>query len=237
MTVRRVMGAALAALIVSSSFAIGAGARFAYALFGDSEMVLGTFSTAASFSGTAYYLHNNPTPPVGDTAMQANLPLTTTTPTASTLFNYDTDRDAFAGRLVLRGATGDGETDLTKYQNWRTAALVSPITITTGTATFDFWSAMRGFGTAKRGVVTAFLRDFNPVTSTYIPIASATLDMADWQGGSATWVHKTLGIGVPLYVLVAGHRLELKVVVASTSADDMWFAYDTTSHGSFLRLP
>ena len=43
------------------------------------------------------HLHNNPTPPTGDTTMQHPLPMDADTPTATTLFNYDTDHDAFAG--------------------------------------------------------------------------------------------------------------------------------------------
>jgi hypothetical protein len=34
------------------------------------------------------------------------------------------------------------------------------------------------------------------------------------------------------YTVPAGHELELKVIVASNSGDDMWFAYDTASYRS-----
>lgn len=237
MTAKRTMGAALAALIMASSFALGAGTRYALALFTDAEAAAATVTTAASFAGTIYYLHNNPTPPTGDTTSQANLPLTAAAPTAATLYNYDTDRDLSTGRLITRGATGAGDTNLTRYQNWRTATLTSLVTITSGTVTVAFWSAMKDFGAGRRGVVTAYLRDFNTITSTYAEVANATLDVADWQGGSTAWVRKTVGISVPLYVLAIGHRLELKLVVAGTSDDDMWFAYDTTSYRSWLQLP
>ncbi len=57
-------------------------------------------STASSL--TEYFMHNNPTPPTGDTSSQVSLPLNTTSPIA-TLYNYDQDRDAFAGLLIAKG--------------------------------------------------------------------------------------------------------------------------------------
>ena len=48
------------------------------------------------------YLHNNPTPPTGNTRMQHPLPMDANAPTATTLFNYDRDRDSRAGRLIQK---------------------------------------------------------------------------------------------------------------------------------------
>lgn len=217
-------------------FLAGGGDRGLAALLTDSENDPSTFTTAPSFSGITYRLHNNPTPPAGNTNQQANLTINTTPPSATTLYNYDQDRDAFAGRLIVKGGSGVGETDLTKYQNWRTGLLVLPQTIN-GTVTFQFWSAIKDFGLAKQGVVTAFLRDFNPATSTYTTIATATLTVANWQGGSTTWVQKTLTMSASSYIVVSGRRIELKIIVGSTAADDMWFGYDTTTYDSTLALP
>lgn len=49
-----------------------------------------------------YYLHNNPTPPVGNTTAQADLLMNTTAPTSGTLYNYDTDRDSELGIRLIR---------------------------------------------------------------------------------------------------------------------------------------
>ncbi len=48
-----------------------------------------------------YYLHNNPTPPVGNTVSQVDLPMDTSAPTATTLYNYDTNRDSDPGRRLV----------------------------------------------------------------------------------------------------------------------------------------
>lgn len=226
----------LAAVLIGSFFA-GGGAQSSLALLTDSENDPSTFSTAASFgSATTDYLHNNPTPPITDTNSQTNLPMDAIAPIAATLRNYDQDRDAFAGLLVAKGGSGVGETDLTKYQNWRTAIQLSARTIN-GTVTLDFWSAMKDFGLSKRGVVTAYLRDFDPLTSTYTTIGSNTLDVANWQGGSGTWVNKVLTMSVSSYTVAVGRQIEVKLIVGSSSDDSMWFAYDTTAYPSKVTIP
>lgn len=207
----------------------------ANALFTDSETDASTFTTASSFT-TTYYLHNNPTPPTGNTNAQANLTQNTTAPTATTLYNYDSNRDSSAGLLVTKGGSGATETDLTKYQNWRTGNFATADTIN-GTVTFTFWSAIKDFGTSKRGEVKAFLRKYNPSGGTYVEIANATLDVANWQGGSGTWVQKTLNITVTNHTIEAGRQLELKIIVGGNSGDDMWFAYDTTTYTSSIAVP
>ena len=90
---------------------------------------------------------------------------------------------------------------LTKYQNWRTAILSSNLTLS-GNINLTLWSAMKDFGTGKRGTVTAYLRDFNG--STYTTIATATLDKADWSTGSSGWKEKRLR----LMALVIQYRPE-----------------------------
>lgn len=77
------------------------------------------FTTWNHFKFQGLYLQNSPTPPTGDTNAQTALPLSTTDPTATTLYNYDLDYDAFPGRYIQKGASGVDEEDLTLYQNWR----------------------------------------------------------------------------------------------------------------------
>ncbi|MFC1861294.1 hypothetical protein ACFLYL_03355 [Chloroflexota bacterium] len=55
-------------------------------------------------------MHSNPTPPVGDTEAQAALLMDITEPTATTLYNYDTDLDEEPGRLIEIG--GEGPTEI-----------------------------------------------------------------------------------------------------------------------------
>jgi len=181
-----------------------------------------------------WFLHNRPVPPVGNTGSQANLPLNPSAPTASTLYNYDTDRDGFPGRLIQKGSSGAGETDLSKYQNWISDPLASPLA-TGGAVTVTFYSAIKDFGQSKTGNVTVFLRDFNG--STYTNFCTGSLTQANWQGGASTWVRKTLTLSCGSYTLAAGRRLEVKFVVGGDAGDDLWFAYDTTAHASEVGLP
>ena len=88
------------------------------------------------------YWHNDPTPPTADTASHAVLTADRTRPTATTLFNYDTDRDSCTGLKISTGGAGAGESDLTLHQVWRTAGLDSKLVIS-GDVTVDFWSAVR----------------------------------------------------------------------------------------------
>ncbi|HEX2194839.1 MAG TPA: hypothetical protein VHK63_07810 [Candidatus Limnocylindria bacterium] len=214
---------------------LGAGGGSALAVFTDHEQVQATTSTSPSFGGTTYFLHNNPTPPTGNTSSQANLAMNTTPPTATTLHNYDTDRDSAPGRLIQRGGSGAGETSLARYQNWRgpTAGLLGQ-TIN-GTVTVEFWSAMEGFAPNTAGEVRVFLRDVDSVTGLTLEIASSTVSSADWQAGNAGWVQRSATFSVN-HLLLVGHRLEVKLVVGAGAADDMLFAYDTVLYRSRVRV-
>ena len=176
------------------------------------------------------HLHNNPTPPTGNTAMQHPLPMDAVVPTATTLFNYDTDHDAFPGRSIEKGGSAT-TTDLTKFQNWRTQTFGQDVAIE-GDVTFEFWSAMEDFRTNKRGEVVAYLMDGSTV------IATASLrPSAPWQGGSGTWVEKSVTFTDVDDTIEAGSFLQLRVVVGNRSSDDMWFAYDTATFRSTLTMP
>ena len=84
-------------------------------------------------------------------------------------------------------------------------------------------------------MVIAYLRDFDG--NDYTEIDGGSLDIADWQNGSDTWVEYTLTISSVSCTIEAGHYLELKVLVDDVSDDDMWFAYDTADYISYLVLP
>ncbi len=209
---------------------------------GSTGVTTGAFSNTEQSTGNTlrcwinpdYYLHNNPTPPTGNTNTQAVLPMNTTAPTATTLYNYDTDRNSDVGLTIAKGGSGAGETDLTKYQAWRTAILSNNLPLM-GTVTVDLWSAMKNFNDKKRGVVTIYLRNYNG--STYTEIGNGTLDLTQWSGGSATWVKRTITISGLNYTVPAGNMLEVKIIVGNSSGDDMWFAYDTTSYPSIIKTP
>lgn len=225
----------MSSLALIAALVLGSGAGGALALFSDQEQVAATTATSSTFSATTYYLHNNPTPPTGNTIAQANLSMNVTVPSATTLYNYDTNHDGAPGRLIARGGSGAGETTLARYQNWRgpTAGLLGQAI--NGTVTVEFWSGMPGFVQGTAGVVRVFLRDVDSVTGIALEIANATVSLADWQAGSSGWVKRSASFSVNTLLLV-GHRLEVKLLVGAGAADDMMFAYDTTLYRSRVRL-
>ena len=182
-----------------------------------------------------YYLHNNPTPPTADTFSQADLPMSTTTPSGSVLYVYDSDRDSSPGILVSKGGAGAGETDLTKYQNWRTGTAFASSFHILGPTQLRLWSALKDFQLGAAGEVTVFLRDYNG--STYTEIANVTLLDADWHAGTGNFVEAKIDFPSVDYTIPAGNFLELKVLVGDNAADSMWFAYDTVGFDSRLFVP
>ena len=188
-------------------------------------------------SGTwAYYLHNNPTPPTANTTAQYNLTMTTVKPTATTLFIYDTNNANRAGRGITRNnPPSAGLATAYRYVNWRTPALATPLALT-GTVTVDLWSATNT-GTANRnGSLIAYLRDYNPTAGTYVEIANATYTGAYAVG--RTYYERPILVAVsPVYTLVAGHMLEVKIESpTATSQNNMLVAYDTTADSSVVRV-
>ena len=126
------------------------------------------------------YLHNIPTPPTGDTAAQHPLPTDATAPAATTLYNYDFDRDAFPGLLLAKSDEGTEETDPTKYQEWQTAPLASPFHID-GEINSNWWLGMKDFSDDKTGVVSLCIRDKDG--SSYTDIACAESSLSSWTPG------------------------------------------------------
>ncbi|MBA4180331.1 MAG: hypothetical protein C0506_07065 [Anaerolinea sp.] len=185
--------------------------------------------------GHTWYLHNNPSPPTGNTSSQATLTMDQTAPSAGTLYNYDTDRDSYAGLLIERSNNGLSELDSRKFQVWRTAVLSCDVVLS-GTATFPLWAGTREFRTGKAGSITAYLRDYDG--STYTEIASGTVTAADWQGASSTFVQRTIAITGINYTVAAGHQIEVRLLVNSSNSDeDMMLAYDTAAYPVTATLP
>jgi hypothetical protein len=183
-----------------------------------------------------YYLHNNPTAPVANTAAQYNLTMTTTKPTATTLYNYDTDSANRPGRGITR-ANPPSAALITnnRYVNWRTPALASALTLT-GTVTVDLWSATNTATANRTGSVIAYLRDYDPATATYVEIANGTYTGAYAVG--RTYYERPITVTVSTaYVIAAGHELEAKIESPrATSQNNMLVAYDTTADSSVVRV-
>ena len=205
-----------------------------HALYTDSQAVPSNAFTTANCFTTCWYLHNNPSPPTGGTVSQAVLPLNGSFPSASTLNNYDTDRDGDEGLLIAKGGSGPTESDSGKMQVWRTAALGGGLSLV-GTAEANVWAAVKSYGQGKAGEVFVYLRDYNG--STYTEIGNGSVYRADWQGGSSTFVQGIITIPGLNYTIPAGNMLEVKILVGGNAGDDMWLAYDTVSFSSEVDTP
>lgn len=174
-------------------------------------------------SGWTLYLHNNPTPPTGNTVSQPILPMDEEAPSTFALPNYDIDRDFAVGLTIKKGGTSPNEPDPRRRQHWQTDPFPAP-TLFQGDMVLELWAGMKDFGQGKRGHVTAFLRDFNGAAYSNIKVSNVL--RTDWQQGSSSWVYTEFALGQVSFVLPAGHSLELTVLVNNDSDDDMWFAYD-----------
>lgn len=196
----------------------------------------GNAANSFAYAGVVNYLHNDPTPPVGDTDSQAVLPLGAewTAPTGAVLYNYDQDRNSNAG-LHLSISGGLGESDPSKYQIWSRKILGSALTLN-GQATLTLWSSMKDFDIVKRGVLLAALLDCNGGGSVCVTIATGSLDFTPWNTAGPTWIERTLDFGAVNHTIAVGRTIRIKVVVGPLSDDDMWLAYDTSSYPSAFRI-
>jgi len=140
-----------------------------------------------------------------------------------------------SGNIYAIAYQGDGDLGTLKTVQILPDGTFGTATEMDGDVTFNFWSGIENFELSRRGVVIAYLRDYDGVT--YTEIASATLDSADWQGGEEDWVEHTLTIPDVSYTLSAGHYLELKILVHDNSDKHIIFAYDTTDYNSYIELP
>ncbi len=199
------------------------GVAFSEATFSGSMPVTGNQLGATSW---LMYLHNNPTPPSGDTVAQFGLPASAAVPTATTLYNYDIDCDGRAGRTLLRGGGTVGETGACAHATWRGPVYGSPI-LMDGTITLDIWARKTANGGAAPSLI-AHLRAYDPVGGTYTEIGSGSVAVSG--NGFDPY---TIGITVINHTFTAGSQLELKLV-ASGGARDIDIAYDTVAYPAAL---
>jgi hypothetical protein len=226
--------AAVAAMVVALAVFATTGLVWSLARFIDSAAVGGNTLTSSYWT---YYLHNNPTPPTGNTTAQANLTATTTASTQATLYNYDTNCDNRTGRLLTRpNPPAPGNTTVCRYVNWRLPAQTSALALT-GSVTADVWSATQTNRANRTGSIIAYLRDYNPAgAGSYVEIANATY--TGTYAAGRTFYERPITIAISgTYTVAAGHQLELKLECPrATSQQNMMVAYDTTTYSSYLSL-
>jgi len=232
--VRRRLAVLFVAVLVFGAAAIAfAGTRVVLARFTDAAVASdSTFATGTWATGTTWYLHNNPTPPVAPTTAQLNLPLDATAPTAGTLYNYDTNCDSRAGRRLNRNTGLVTETGSCRYATWRSAALAEARTLD-GTATLSIWARKASSG-GTNPTLRAFLRVFDPATSTYVELGAANVTVA--TNSAQAWAERDLTWSLASVTVPAGRRIEIKLV-ATGGNRNVEIAYDANDLASALALP
>jgi hypothetical protein len=223
---RWVAAAAIVALIVVGVARVPAASRAAY----NAQASSNGNSVGSSTPINLYLKTDGP----GDRTSTAVLPMSTLAPTVAVLPNYDTDRDAFAGLVIQKGGLGAGESDPLKHQTW-SMTVASTMIIDVRVQLF-LWSSVKDFDTGKGSEVDAYLLDCTVAGAGCVTIDSTSVIDASWNDGVANFGFDTYDFGVVNYTVAAGRSLRVKVTVDPPSADDMWFAYDTTSYPSRLLI-
>lgn len=182
-----------------------------------------------------YFLHNNPTPPVANTNAQAGLTMTSIVPTATTLYNYDVNRNVDAGLTLVRGPRG-GKLDLpdtTKYQDFDSPAFTATAVVD-GRATLFLHAASAAFATGNLMFLGAYLVDYNPSD------ASMTLLIKRGEvayNSAATWSPVSVHFRPTVHTVSPGHKLRVRLQFDGTSDAEGMVAYDTTTYLSMLQVP
>ncbi len=161
-----------------------------------------------------------------------NLALDAMAPTATTLYNYDTDCDGRAGRSIRRGSGAASEAGTCLYANWRSAALSTP-RVLTGTATLRVW-ARKTQANGTNPTLRAYLRVFNPATTSYVEVGTANATVT--TGPSSAWASYALTWSLASVSVPVGQQIEVKIVATGTNRNPE-IAYDTRSYPASLQLP
>lgn len=173
-----------------------------------------------------YYLKTNGTT---NTTSSATLPLSTTAPTLTTLYNYDTDRDILPG-LKLNVGVGLHETESPKIQHWLMPAN-SPVTLE-GTVKVTLWSAVKDFEATRTGSATVGLYDCNSTGGACVLLASSTVTSTGAWSPDGTWAAKGFNLGT-----INRQTTRLQLRVAANGPDPgLMFAYDTTTHPARITI-
>lgn len=189
-------------------------------------------STAAA-PATFFYLKTNGT---SNSNPPLELDLTSTAPTLTTLYNYDTLRDPDNPGLLIAKGTGQGLDEIlgSSIQKW--TMTTRPSTVLTGAAKVRLWTAMKGFSPTKAGSLTVGLYACNgSVQSCSVVGTPATVtSQGSWSVGSTTWVPIDVNLGT---VSIPTNRfLQLRVTVGTLSSDAMMLAYDTTAYPARITV-
>ena len=196
----------------------------------------GSITMKIEAPGVTLYLHNYPTPPIGDTTARANLVMDATIPTATVdSYKYSTNYySGQPGRWIDRSSATHSESNLSRMQNW-IYQVPAPNTIFDGTATVKLWVAMKDFNCALNPSITVFIRRRVDLASH----SGTQLGSATASAGTGSCGFRLVEFQVPLSSasVPQNQYLELKVKVNTSSNDAALIHYDTVTYTSTIKLP
>ena len=175
-----------------------------------------------------YYLHNADV--AADSTAVSPMPIYATAPSATTLYNYDTNVDSAAGRKLTKGGLVDTSSGST-IANWRyqqTGAKTYR-----GTANLRLYVADADPGDLESALaLTVFIR-YQATGNTYT-LASTTSTTVS-PGGS----FQAVDLAIPVdFTVTNNKRWEVKVVASSAvDHDDAVLAYGTTIYPASIEMP
>ena len=91
--------------------------------------------------------------------------------------------------------------------------------------------------TRQTGVVTAYLREYDPDLDTHREIGQGSVYVSYWQAGESGFVKRSVFIPEVEHTISDGHKLELFLIVENEAKTAMWFAYDTVLYPSVIKIP
>lgn len=185
-----------------------------------------TTTTAQPSGPLVLYLSN---PGTGNTSSSNPLTLIEVAPNASSLANYDTNRDSAAGLGLAKDGAGLGTNDSTKRQEWEWIAPSN--TSLQGDVTVRLWVGAKDQNSGEGIGVLVRLQLCNPGCST-VGTDSWSATSTSAQG---TLVELDLGsIGS---TISSGSVLRLKVVVPDNLAStDIVLSYDSATYPARIRI-
>ncbi len=90
---------------------------------------------------------------------------------------------------------------------------------------------MKDFASGKNAFIETGLYDCTIAGTSCTLLASGTATQNPWP---SAWQDIVIDFGAISHTIPAGRALVVKLVLDGTSADNLWFAYDTTSHQARL---
>jgi len=159
--------------------------------------------------------------------------LSTSSPTNSSVKNYDWLRNNDPGVTIRTGGSGWQETSISRYQDF---AMSAGGTTIEGAPTLTIYSAVDDFENQNAGALNAYLLDCDRFTVNCSLLSQTSLAANTW-GPEGDWVQHSLTFPAFSHTFDADRTLKLRIIVGAGSSDDMWLAYDATATPSALSLP